>query len=375
MSMVLQKMVAHKWMIVTLIIFVCCGVYYYYTIQKENAIAQNVVPTTTTTKVGDIEVLVSGAGQVYAANQVDLKPQVAGDGLDIESIAVKNDQVVKNGDLIATLDTTEIQKTIRDAKLAVENAELKVKQSERQYDTKTVDDKYARQLQKNELIQAQNALSNAYDDLEDYYIRAPFDGIVTALDFSAGDSISRDEVLASVITEKVLVKISLNEVDAAKVKENNVVTLSFDALDNVTAQGKVSKVDTIGVVDSGVVTYDVEITFTSPSDLLKPGMSASADIEIEKTENVLIVPAEAIKKDISGEGYVQMQNAAGMLQRRTIVTGATDDVMVEVVSGLSEGEEIVVMNSDNTTASTDTKADTSSSILPMGPGSGSGPRN
>ena len=368
---------AHKWIVIFLVVITCFGGYYYMA-QKENTTAQNVIPTTTTAKVGNIEVLVSGTGQVHAANQVDLKPQVAGDGLDIANIAVKNDQTVKKGDLIATLDMTEIQKTIRDAKLAVESAELKVKQSERQYDTKTADDKYARQLQKNELKQSQNALSNAYDDLLDYYIRAPFDGIVTALDFSAGDSISRDEILASVITENVQVTISLNEVDAAKVKENNTATLSFDALDGVTAQGTVSKVDTIGVVDSGVVTYDVEITFISPSELLKPGMSASADIEIEKTENVLVIPAEAIKKDTSGEEYVQVQNTAGMLQRKTVVTGATDDVMVEVISGLSEGEEIVIMNSDNTSSSTDTKTNTSStssSILPMGPGAGGGSRN
>lgn len=373
----LKKMMTHKWIILGLIICVGGGVYYYLA-KKENTATQNTMPTTATAKIGDIEVLVSGTGQVYAANQVDIKPQVAGDGLDITEIAVKNDQTVKKGDLIATLDTTEIQKTIRDAKLAVENAELKVKQSERQYDTKTVDDKYARQLQKNELIQAQNALSNAYDDLEDYYIRAPFDGIVTALDFSAGDSISRDEILASVITESVQVTISLNEVDAAKVKENNTVTLSFDALDDITAKGTVSKVDTIGVVDSGVVTYDVEITFTSPSDLLKPGMSASADIEIEKTENVLIVPVEAIKKDVSGEEYVQIQNTAGMLQRKTVTTGATDDVMVEVTSGINEGEEVIVTSgSIISSAETEknTSSSTSSSILPMGPGAGGAPRN
>lgn len=361
-----------KMIIGTVVVLVCSGIYYFW--QQKYETTQESLPTMTVVKRGDIDVLVSGTGQVYAENQVDLKPQIAGDGLDIMEISVKNDQAVKRGDLIAVLDTTDIQKTIRDAKLAVETAELKVKQSERQYDTKTVDDKYARQLQKNDLEQAQNALSNAYDDLKEYYIRAPFDGIVTALNFSAGDSISRDEILASVITEQVKVTISLNEVDAAKVMEGNSAILTFDALDGLSAQGTVAKVDTIGVVDSGVVTYDVEITFTSPSKLLKPGMSASADIEIEKTENVLIVPVEAIKKDISGEEYVQVQNTAGLIQRKVVTVGATDDVSVEILSGLNEDDKIIVSKNDSINAEDKTTSSTSSSILPMGPGAGGAQR-
>lgn len=361
-----------KMMIGTVVVLVCSGIYYFW--QQKYETTQESLPTMTVVKRGDIDVLVSGTGQVYAENQVDLKPQIAGDGLDIMEISVKNDQAVKKGDLIAVLDTTDIQKTIRNAKLAVETAELKVKQSERQYDTKTVDDKYARQLQKNDLEQAQNALSNAYDDLKEYYIRAPFDGIVTALNFSAGDSISRDEILASVITEQVKVTISLNEVDAVKVMEGNSAILTFDALDGLSAQGTVAKVDTIGVVDSGVVTYDVEITFTSPSKLLKPGMSASTDIEIEKTENVLIVPVEAIKKDISGEEYVQVQNTAGLIQRKVVTVGATDDVMVEILSGLNEDDEIIVSKNDSINAEDKTTSSTSSSILPMGPGAGGAQR-
>ena len=361
-----------KMIIGTVVVLVCSGIYYFW--QQKYETTQESLPTMTVVKRGDIDVLVSGTGQVYAENQVDLKPQIAGDGLDIMEISVKNDQAVKRGDLIAVLDTTDIQKTIRDAKLAVETAELKVKQSERQYDTKTVDDKYARQLQKNDLEQAQNALSNAYDDLKEYYIRAPFDGIVTALNFSAGDSISRDEILASVITEQVKVTISLNEVDAAKVMEGNSAILTFDALDGLSAQGTVAKVDTIGVVDSGVVTYDVEIIFTSPSKLLKPGMSASADIEIEKTENVLIVPVEAIKKDISGEEYVQVQNTAGLIQRKVVTVGATDDVSVEILSGLNEDDKIIVSKNDSINAEDKTTSSTSSSILPMGPGAGGAQR-
>jgi RND family efflux transporter MFP subunit len=370
MNKILQWGMHRTWIIFG-VICVIGGVGYYLLFGKD---VQTPVaaPTFATAQMRDVEIAVSGTGQVYAKNQVDLKPQVAGDGLDIAEIAVKNDQSVKKGDLIAILDTTEIQKTIRDAKLSVETADIKVKQSERQFDTKTVDDKYERQLQKNTLKQAQNSLSNAYEDLEDYYIRAPFDGIVTGLDFSAGDSISRDEILASVITEDVQVTISLNEVDAAKVKVGNAVQLSFDALDDISARGTVSKVDTIGVVDAGVVTYDVEIAFDSPSKLLKPGMSASADIEIEKTENVVTVPVDAVKNGDDGE-YVLMKNTSGTMEQVFVKTGATDDVVVEIVSGLREGDKVIINTAAAALTSGEEKS-TSSSILPM-PGAGGGRRN
>ena len=318
-------------------------------------------------------IAVSGTGQVNAENQVDLTPQVAGDGLDVTQVSVKNDQKVKKGDLIAVLDTTDIQKTIRDAKLAIESAEIKVKQSERQFDTKTVDDKYERQLQKNTLKQNQNALSNAYDDLAEYSITAPFDGIVTGLDVSVGDSISREDILASVITEEVKTTISLNEVDAAKVKEGNGVLLTFDALDGQTASGSVTKIDTIGVVDQGVVTYDVDISFVSPSELLKPGMSVTAEIEIEKAINVLMVPAEAILSEKNDRLYVlvEAKNNMGEVtqERKEIQKGISDDAVTEVIDGVSEGDVVIIQSKVTSTASAN-QSSGGSSLLPIGSGAG-----
>jgi RND family efflux transporter MFP subunit len=371
MKYIMQWIKKHKLITIIIILAVSGALYFFYGNGEEQ---ESQAPTmqVVTAEQGDITVTVSGTGQVAAANQVDLKPQIAGDGVDIIEVAVNNDQAVAEGDLIAVLDTTEIQKTIRETQLSLNSAEIQMKQTERQYDNQTKDDKYARQLQEISLEQKQISLNNAYEDLEDYYIRAPFDGIVTGLDFSAGDSISRDEVLASIITEELVVEISLNEVDAVQVEQGDPVYLTFDALDNATAEGVVSKIDTIGTVESGVVTYDVEITFESPSNLLKPGMSATADIEIESAQDVITVPIDAVQSNNNGD-FVMVKSDAGTPKRTSIEAGITDDAMIEIVSGINAGDDVIIMS---TTASASSNSDedeeSSSSILQMGPGRGMG---
>ncbi len=361
----------HKLIALLVIGLICGGVYFGFNNDKGNSSEKPMIETSSVS-VGDIEISVSGTGQVFAGSQVDLKPQVAGDGLDIREISVKNDQEVKKGDLIAVLDTTDVDQKIREAELKTQSSEISLKQSEEQYDEQTKDDKYQRQSKEVSLAQSQLSLNNAYTDLEDYYIRAPFDGTVTGLEAEVGDSISRTEILASVITDDVKAVISLNEVDAAKVKIGNNVNLTFDALDDVNAVGTVSKVDTIGVVDQGVVTYDVEIVFDSPSDLLKPGMSTSANIVMESVTDVVTIPQSAIKENKESETYVLLSDGSDDMNgitKKTIETGITNDVMIEVKSGLSAGDLVVVKI--NKQENTDTKKE-AGSIIPMGGKSGGG---
>ncbi len=259
---------------------------------------------------GSIKLSVTGSGQVSAVGQVDLRPQIAGDGLDVLSVNVKNNQEVKKGDLIAVLDPKDAQDAIRDAELNLRSSEIKLKQIKKSYDSKTEDDKWARQLQEIAVQENRNRLADAKENLQDYYIRAPFDGIVTGLSVEAGDSISRDETLASIITKDMNASISLNEVDAIKVKTGDKAILSFDALDDVSLEGTVQKVDTIGTVDQGVVYYNAEISIDEKNDLLKPGMSVTAEIIIDSKQNVITVPISAVQNDGEGD-YVQIVSIQG----------------------------------------------------------------
>lgn len=361
MQKVWQKIKDYKWLVIILL-FLISGFSYYYFFYKKNSTTATETKKIMEVTRGDINVSVSGTGQVFAGNQVDLRPQVAGDGLDVVAVKVENNQAVKKNDIIAILDSSDLKQKVEETKLNLRTSEIKLKQTRRQYKNETKDDKYARQLQEISLSQSQISLNKAYKDLEDYYIRAPFDGVVTGLDISAGDSISRDEILASVITTDLKATISLNEIDAVRVKVGNKVKLTFEALNGLSVEGKVSKVATIGKVAQGVVTYDVEISFDSPNELLKPGMSVSVEIEIDNAKNVVIVPSEAIKKN-EGKSFVLVEKGLNT-EKREIEIGLNDDIYTEVKSGLKEGEKVVI--SEGTVQKSSSTSNNSGSIIPMG---------
>ncbi|NTW89829.1 MAG: efflux RND transporter periplasmic adaptor subunit [Candidatus Moranbacteria bacterium] len=362
----------HK-IVMTFVILALAGAGYYFGYyepsQSKAATATQV--KTATAKREDLRVSVTGSGQVYARNEVSLKPVAAGDAIEILSVSVKNDQDVKEGDLIAVLDTGDAVKAVRDATLSLRSAEIKMKQTEDLYDKETKDDKLNRQSQEIAVAQARNKLADAREELEDYNIRAPFDGVVTSLSVSAGDSVSRDDAVASVISKELYAKISLNEVDAAGVKTGDTVTLTFDAIDGKTVEGAVSKIDTIGTVSQNVVTYNAELTFDSLSvEDLKPGMSVDVEIVTEEKTGAVTVPIAAVKTDRSGASFVVVRSDDGSDRRVTVETGLSTDTSVEITKGILEGQEVVI-RTEMSSASVSSSEKQSGSVMMMG-GTGMG---
>lgn len=326
----------HTFLSVGALLLIAFGSYYFF-FREDTA-----VPATVETKEvqvirGDLKLTVSGSGQIEANSQVDLKSVRAGDGVDIVSVPVKNDQEVKKGQIIAVLDSGDVARNVEQARLTLASAEIKLKQTEDTNDTETDDDRRTRQLQEIAVAQSRISLADAQETLSDYTTRAPFDGIVTGLSVEAGDSLSNETVLASVITKEMKVSISLNEVDAAKVSVGDTAELSFNALSDVTLSGKISKLDTIGQASSGVVSYGAEITLDEQHESLKPGMSATAEITVEEKRDVLLVPTSALAYQ-GGKASVTLRNG----EKKEVATGMTDNASTEIVSGLSEKESVMV---------------------------------
>jgi RND family efflux transporter MFP subunit len=318
------------------------GVSSYYLFFNEKQEGVNSQPKIETVIKGDIEVVVNGSGQIQAESQVDLKPQVAGDGLDIEQVLVENDQYVEKGTLIAVLDNETALKDLRDAELSLRATEISYKEISEENDNKTKEETWKRESAQINYQKSLNSYNNTLKKLEDYKITAPFDGIITGLNYEAGDSISRDDILASMITKTMQAEISLNEIDAIKIKEGDSTVLTFNVLDDKTISGIVRKVDTIGEVNSGVVSYGVVISFEANSELLKPGMSVEVDIITEKAENVLMVNSSAIMRDENGNEFVMVLVDKGKTEKKNVKTGLSDNVNIEIISGLNEGDQIVL---------------------------------
>ena len=132
----------------------------------------------------------------------------------------------------------------------------------------------------------------AYDN---YFIRAPFDGVIGRIPVNVYDQASGSSIIATIVGDQKISNISLNEVDAAKVQNGQLVNITFDAIDSFTATGTVSSVDQVGTVSSGVVSYGVRIIINTTDSRIKPGMSVNTSIVTKQIDNVLIVPSTAIK--------------------------------------------------------------------------------
>ena len=110
------------------------------------------------------------------------------------------------------------------------------------------------------LQQKRNALYDAQSALADYTIKAPFDGVIAAVNVKIGDAVG-GSAIATIVTKQQIAELSLNEVDAAKIKLGQKAIMTFDAIDGLEITGRVADLDTIGTVSQGVVTYNFKIVF------------------------------------------------------------------------------------------------------------------
>ncbi len=231
--------------------------------------------------------------------------------------------------------------------------------------------------------QRSNALLDAREKLADYFVRAPFDGVVANMHVKKGDAVSASTTVATFITKKQIAEISLNEVDVAKVKAGQRATLTFDAIPDLSITGVVAKIDTIGTVSQGVVSYIVEITFDTQDERVKPGMSVTASIVTDVKTNVLFVSNAAIKSQ-GALSLVQVVPAAEAPRdgsargvtlpeapvQQTVKIGIANDDVTEILSGLSEGDWVVTGTINTQTANTQNQ--TPAFRIPGLPGGGGG---
>jgi len=190
-------------------------------------------------------------------------------------------------------------------------------------------------------------LDRAKNELEKAVIVAPFDGTIAAVNVKQGDKLSAMDYASKVIIELIdpshmELKVEVDEIDVPEVELGQRAIISLDPLPDVLLEGEVAEISPLSTMEAGIVVYSVTIGFDVPEDYgLKSGMTATADIVINERSNVLLVPSRAIGEDSEGNPVVKVV-VGEQEQERPVVIGISDDFQTEIISGLDEGETVVV---------------------------------
>jgi HlyD family secretion protein len=198
-----------------------------------------------------------------------------------------------------------------------------------------------RQLSREHLRQAQIAVSRSKLTLSQSVVTSPFDGVVASVTANVGEQVSGGSEAAVVADPKsIRIHVDVDETDIPKVEVGQNVTLSIEALPDAELSGIVSSVSPVANVDQGVATYSVTIELNNLDRVFPAGMTVIADIVVVRKDGVLMLPNRAVRRD--GEDlFVDVVTAEGTEERK-VTTGIRNERFTEILSGLSEGEEVLL---------------------------------
>lgn len=197
--------------------------------------------------------------------------------------------------------------------------------------------------------QAAAALAISQAQLAKSEIRTPISGTVTQLAQQEGETIaaglSAPTVIIVVNLDRLQVEAFVDETDIGKVRLGQPAAVTVDAYPDHPFAGRVAKIASGATMQQNVVTYDVTISLDNPEHLLKPDMTATVDIEVSNRHDVLTVPVDAVKQTTRGSTVTVMRPGTGGKPAFEVVrvrTGISDDDRTEILSGLREGDTVVL---------------------------------
>ena len=191
--------------------------------------------------------------------------------------------------------------------------------------------------------QAQVAVDSARLAAKRAKLEAPLGGTVASINVEPGELVSPQmPAMTFVGDSRFTIEADVDEADIGWIQVGQEVQITFDAFPDRAVVGRVLAIAPLASVDLGIVSYRVTIESQETDLPLRTGMTANAEIVKEQREDVLLVPNLAIALDAeTGAKFVDRRTATGM-ERVEITTGLTTDVYSEVLSGLDEGDLVVI---------------------------------
>ncbi len=286
---------------------------------------------------GTLEVSVETSGHVDMPNQTNVAFEVGG---TVDEVYVDLGDEVEKGQKLAKLETSSLERSVEQAKTNLEDAWQNLSQAG--------PDARSLEVARNQLKRAQIALENARDNLEKAELLAPFDGEIAKVMVEEGGQVVGSSAMSPgtaafllIDPSKVVVIAQIDEIDIAHVERGQEAAITLDAFPNLELQGEVAAISRIGESVSGVVTYETKLAVEDPPSTLRSGMTCTAEIAIERKENVLLVSTLAIKFE-GGKSIVKVVGPEGETETREVEIGVQTAERTEIKEGLQEGDKVLV---------------------------------
>jgi HlyD family secretion protein len=216
------------------------------------------------------------------------------------------------------------------------------------------------QLMKKGIEQAQIQLELANINLElvkteldNFQVYAPFDGIVSVANFKPGETAGPGIAAISIISSDFIIKSDIDETDIVKLSFGLEAEITLDAYPDMSFTGTISKISPLSKNIAGIITYEIEILPDAEAkDYLRHGLSANLNTTISGTSDVLFIPVQAVYEE-DGKNYADLLVGEMEVKKTEIVTGGYNYDYIEIKSGLSEGDIIVISGLETITDTQD----------------------
>lgn len=298
----------------------------------------------------DVKRTTTQPASVEAFHTADIGARITG---YVEAVPVDIGSPVKAGQPLLTISAPdrEAQVAVLKAEIGARKAALAAARSEQgrvkaMADSGSITEKAAQEadLRLEQATAAKNVtearLAEAEQMLAYATVAAPFDGIVTERAVDPGDLVMADAsaaLLRVASTTPLRVVAYIPERDAVWLNNGDAATLSFDAYPGQSFQATVTR--TAGVLDAKTRRMRAEIDLDNAKGLLFPGMYGQVEITLEERRNALVLPAGAVRLNDGPPHVYAVEN--GTVKRIPVTTGTDTGTQIEIVSGLSGGEQIV----------------------------------
>ena len=203
------------------------------------------------------------------------------------------------------------------------------------------------------LLRAQVALGEARDRLDDTEVRAPITGTILQKNVEEGQvitsSMSATAAAGTLLftmadLENVYVKTEVDETDIGKIEPGMPVTIEVQAYPDERFSGSILQMAPLGRAMQNVTTFEVTTEINNPSNILKPGMNVEVNIMAANRQGVLVLANEAIIAGPGGSMVIPMVDGKPAERLQPIEAGARGWANTEIISGLEEGDEVMMMD-------------------------------